>query len=627
MSVYLEEMLSGWDQQERNKVNENWRRIMATFTNLQRQINILAGGEEVNELLQRLNDAVDSATIAVQEAIDANNTATQDAITANNQALQIALNTIGDALTDVGNAIQAAETATNDAMEAKDAALQAAGDAQITISQMQVIISNFRPRGEWNATTDYFKNNLAGLNGKTYIALQNNTNKPVTDTSFWMLFADRGAKGERGEKGEPGTGIKVLGHFNDVSELPQNPTLGDAYTIGADRDLYVYNGNDWQNLGSIKGVEGKSAYEVAVENGFVGTEIEWLETLIGPPGPDGPPGPPADLTEINQKVDDLQTEVTEHLAQSNINAHKIGNIDGLQTALEEIADSQMTVNGKAIEYNGDYNLLRKSGWYNGSQSWGAKNLPPTGPASYLVEVIAWSGYNEGSVTQFARSLNKPEVTWFRQGFANGNWNPWTRVTDKLYNIYVDPANGLDEDGKGWSNGANAYKTLGYALGKLPRLSGYETTLTLAAGTYSTLNLSNYRGGLLTVRGAGATTVIDWVMFSHIDNLQLRDFNAVMGLDLRVVNNFSIQNVNSPYGTDGHGVYCLASSGMISMSTYSSKTSGAGIKLDNGSNVVLDTVSGSGNKIGIDVELSICRRRASSITGTTPTRALNGGQIL
>ena len=208
MSVYLEEMLSGWDQQERNKVNENWRRIMATFTNLQRQINILAGGEEVNELLQRLNDAVDSATIAVQEAIDANNTATQDAITANNQALQIALNTIDAALTDVGNAIQAAETATNDAMDAKDAALQAAGDAQTTISQMQVIISNFRPRGEWNATTDYFKNNLAGLNGKTYIALQNNINKPVTDTSFWMLFADRGLKGRKEKKVTQVRGLK-----------------------------------------------------------------------------------------------------------------------------------------------------------------------------------------------------------------------------------------------------------------------------------------------------------------------------------------------------------------------------------------------------------------------------------
>ena len=324
-----------WNRNQRNGINENWQRIKNGLSNLQGQIKILAGGEEVDELLKRLNDAVESATVAVQESIDANNTATQDAITANNQALQIALNTISAALTDVGNAIQAAETATNDAMEAKDAALQAAGDAQTTISQMQVIIANFRPRGEWNATTDYFKNNLAGLNGKTYIALQNNTNKPVTDTSFWMLFADRGAKGERGEKGEPGTGIKVLGHFNDVSELPSNPTLGDAYTIGADRDLYVYNGNDWQNLGSIKGVEGKSAYEVAVENGFVGTEIEWLETLIGPPGPDGPPGPPADLTEINQKVDDLQTEVTAHLGHFDQLQGTVANQEVRITNLEQ----------------------------------------------------------------------------------------------------------------------------------------------------------------------------------------------------------------------------------------------------------------------------------------------------
>ena len=38
-------------------------------------------------------------------------------------------------------------------------------------------------------------------------------------------------------------------------------------------------------------VDGASAYEVAVENGFVGTEVEWLATLGGIPGPDGPPGP------------------------------------------------------------------------------------------------------------------------------------------------------------------------------------------------------------------------------------------------------------------------------------------------------------------------------------------------
>lgn len=34
----------------------------------------------------------------------------------------------------------------------------------------------------------------------------------------------------------------------------------------------------------VFGVQGKSAYQVAVDNGFVGTEEEWLKSLIGPAG-------------------------------------------------------------------------------------------------------------------------------------------------------------------------------------------------------------------------------------------------------------------------------------------------------------------------------------------------------
>lgn len=33
--------------------------------------------------------------------------------------------------------------------------------------------------------------------------------------------------------------------------------------------------------GGIKGEDGKSAYQIAVENGFIGTELEWLESLKG----------------------------------------------------------------------------------------------------------------------------------------------------------------------------------------------------------------------------------------------------------------------------------------------------------------------------------------------------------
>ena len=48
-------------------------------------------------------------------------------------------------------------------------------------------------------------------------------------------------------------------------------------------------------------IQGKSAYEVALENGFEGTEEEWLESLkgepgekgdVGPAGPQGPQGAP-----------------------------------------------------------------------------------------------------------------------------------------------------------------------------------------------------------------------------------------------------------------------------------------------------------------------------------------------
>lgn len=41
---------------------------------------------------------------------------------------------------------------------------------------------------------------------------------------------------------------------------------------------------------SEKGKDGRSAYEIAVEHGFVGTETEWLESLRGADGKDGLPG-------------------------------------------------------------------------------------------------------------------------------------------------------------------------------------------------------------------------------------------------------------------------------------------------------------------------------------------------
>ena len=44
-------------------------------------------------------------------------------------------------------------------------------------------------------------------------------------------------------------------------------------------------------IGGGGGANGKSAYELAIEEGFEGTLTEWLESLEGKPGPAGPQGP------------------------------------------------------------------------------------------------------------------------------------------------------------------------------------------------------------------------------------------------------------------------------------------------------------------------------------------------
>ncbi|WP_187471074.1 YadA-like family protein [Luteimonas viscosa] len=76
--------------------------------------------------------------------------------------------------------------------------------------------------------------------------------------------------------------------------------------------VYVIQSNNYDNVGSafgavdaaltdinqrivdaggIQGERGDSAYEVAVRNGFAGTEADWLGSLQGPVGPGGPQGP------------------------------------------------------------------------------------------------------------------------------------------------------------------------------------------------------------------------------------------------------------------------------------------------------------------------------------------------
>ena len=66
------------------------------------------------------------------------------------------------------------------------------------------------------------------------------------------------------------------------TELGYDLTITDAE---GSNTISLKNGTN--GLNGTNGQDGKSAYEIAVDNGFVGTETEWLESLKGQDGQDG----------------------------------------------------------------------------------------------------------------------------------------------------------------------------------------------------------------------------------------------------------------------------------------------------------------------------------------------------
>lgn len=102
-----------------------------------------------------------------------------------------------------------------------------------------------------------------------------------------------GPTGPTGVQGTPGIPLKILGNFDEVSDLPLNDVaFNDAYMITADKNLYVYNGSSWTARGRIIGLDGPTGPQGNV--GFQGptgpTGASGLNGAVGPVGATGPRG-------------------------------------------------------------------------------------------------------------------------------------------------------------------------------------------------------------------------------------------------------------------------------------------------------------------------------------------------
>lgn len=104
----------------------------------------------------------------------------------------------------------------------------------------------------------------------------------------------QGIKGDKGDRGDIGpTGLQgIQGPKGDRGDPGQTGAPGTPGAKGDKGDK-----GDQGNQGpasTVPGPEGKSAYQVAVQNGFVGTEAQWLASLKGAQGAPGAKGDKGD---------------------------------------------------------------------------------------------------------------------------------------------------------------------------------------------------------------------------------------------------------------------------------------------------------------------------------------------
>lgn len=69
------------------------------------------------------------------------------------------------------------------------------------------------------------------------------------------------------------------------------PVIGWTAWVQSRQSAITFNGNNWVTATQSEGgTDIKTAYDIAVENGFQGSESEWLTSLIGADGRDGADG-------------------------------------------------------------------------------------------------------------------------------------------------------------------------------------------------------------------------------------------------------------------------------------------------------------------------------------------------
>ena len=103
--------------------------------------------------------------------------------------------------------------------------------------------------------------------------------------------------GEKGDKGDPFT-------YEDFTPEQLASLKGDKGDKGDNGKDGADGYTPVKDIDYFDGVNGKSAYQIAVDNGFIGTEAEWLASLRGADGKDGKDGVQPDWNQNDETAAD-----------------------------------------------------------------------------------------------------------------------------------------------------------------------------------------------------------------------------------------------------------------------------------------------------------------------------------
>lgn len=165
--------------------------------------------------------------------------------------------------------------------------------------------TGLNPKGEWVSGTTYSEGDYVWAESSDFPSIKSlfiysgnvsfvSTTAPNSDSANWTEFAaPQGASAyeiavANGYSGDAPSWIASLkGKDGATGPTGNQGDTGPAGPAGA------------QGIQGIQGPQGINAYQVAVANGYSGTESDWLASLQGTTGPQGNPGSDANVTTSN----------------------------------------------------------------------------------------------------------------------------------------------------------------------------------------------------------------------------------------------------------------------------------------------------------------------------------------